>query len=80
MLTCFIRYEIDPFKVDAFERYARTWGELGVGAQLPLGKTAYLYGDVSYELALGGYTNEIYRGSGVSREGYSGRIGIRYIW
>ena len=27
MLTCFIRYEIDPFKVDAFERYARTWGE-----------------------------------------------------
>ncbi len=62
------------------ESYARTWGELGVGAQLPLGKTAYLYGDVSYELALGGYTNEIYRGSGVSREGYSGRIGIRYIW
>jgi len=27
MLTCFIRYEIDPFKVDAFERYARNWGE-----------------------------------------------------
>jgi hypothetical protein len=27
MITCFIRYEIDPFKVDAFERYARTWGE-----------------------------------------------------
>ncbi len=27
MLTCFIRYEIDPFKVDAFEQYARNWGE-----------------------------------------------------
>ncbi len=25
-LTCFIRYEIDPFKKDAFERYARNWG------------------------------------------------------
>lgn len=27
MITCFIRYEIDPFRVDAFERYARVWGE-----------------------------------------------------
>jgi hypothetical protein len=27
MLTCFIRYEIDPFKVDAFEQYARNWGQ-----------------------------------------------------
>ena len=27
MITCFIRYEIDPFKKDAFERYARAWGQ-----------------------------------------------------
>jgi NIPSNAP len=27
MITCFIRYEIDPFKVDAFDKYARNWGE-----------------------------------------------------
>ena len=27
MITCFIRYEIDPFKIDAFEQYARTWGQ-----------------------------------------------------
>jgi len=27
MITCFIRYEIDPFKVPAFEEYARNWGE-----------------------------------------------------
>lgn len=26
MITCFIRYEIDPFKREAFEAYARTWG------------------------------------------------------
>lgn len=27
MITCCIRYEIDPFKRDAFERYARAWGQ-----------------------------------------------------
>ena len=27
MITCFIRYGIDPFKVPAFEKYARTWGQ-----------------------------------------------------
>ena len=27
MITCFIRYEIDPFRKDMFERYARGWGE-----------------------------------------------------
>jgi hypothetical protein len=27
-LTCFIRYEIDPFKRDAFRRYAEQWGRI----------------------------------------------------
>lgn len=27
VLTCFIRYEIDPFKRAEFERYSRVWGE-----------------------------------------------------
>ena len=26
MITCFIRYHIDPAKRDAFQRYARNWG------------------------------------------------------
>ncbi len=26
-ITCFIRYQIDPFRKEAFERYARTWGQ-----------------------------------------------------
>jgi hypothetical protein len=26
-ITCFIRYEIDPFQKDAFVEYARKWGE-----------------------------------------------------
>jgi hypothetical protein len=27
MITCFIRYEIDPFKHAEFAAYARAWGE-----------------------------------------------------
>lgn len=27
MITCFIRYRIDPTKKAQFEQYARTWGE-----------------------------------------------------
>ena len=27
MITCFIRYEIDPFRKDAFADYARNWGQ-----------------------------------------------------
>ena len=27
MITCFITYEIDPFKRAEFEQYAQTWGE-----------------------------------------------------
>lgn len=27
MITCFIRYEIDPFKRDDFAAYARNWGQ-----------------------------------------------------
>lgn len=28
MITCFIRYEIDPCKQQAFETYARNWGQI----------------------------------------------------
>jgi hypothetical protein len=27
VITCFIRYEIDPCKAAAFEEYARNWGQ-----------------------------------------------------
>ena len=27
MLTCFIRYHIDPMRIAQFEQYARNWGE-----------------------------------------------------
>ena len=28
MITCLIRYEIDPFQIDAFRIYARQWGKI----------------------------------------------------
>lgn len=28
MITCFIRYEIDPAQHSAFERYAKNWGPI----------------------------------------------------
>ena len=27
-VTCFIRYQIDPFQRDAFEQYAKNWGRI----------------------------------------------------
>jgi hypothetical protein len=27
VITCFIRYQIDPFKTEAFAEYARNWGQ-----------------------------------------------------
>ena len=27
-ITCFIRYEIDPFQLDAFREYAQRWGKI----------------------------------------------------
>ena len=28
MITCFIRYQIDPFQRDAFKTYAQQWGRI----------------------------------------------------
>ena len=28
MITCFIRYELEPFREEAFEEYARVWAEV----------------------------------------------------
>jgi len=27
MIACFIRYELDPYKLPAFDKYARNWGQ-----------------------------------------------------
>lgn len=28
MITCFIRYQIDPFQLDVFKKYAENWGRI----------------------------------------------------
>ena len=47
-ITCFIRYEIDPFQRDAFREYAENWGRIIprcggnlIGYFLPLEGTNY---------------------------------------
>lgn len=34
-ITCFIRYEIDPFQREVFRAYAETWGRDLIGYFLP---------------------------------------------
>ncbi len=65
-VTCFIRYQIDPFQRDAFERYASNWGRIIprcggdlVGYFLPHeGTNDIAWGVISFE-SLAAY--EIYR-------------------
>ncbi|EPF6790690.1 autotransporter outer membrane beta-barrel domain-containing protein, partial [Morganella morganii] len=64
---------------DLRETYKRTWGELGAGAQLPLGKATYLFGDMRYAHSFGSST-QVFRGNDTARENISGHIGLRYSW
>ena len=65
-ITCFIRYEIDPFQRDAFKEYAANWGRIIprcggrlVGYFLPHEGTSYVaWGLIAFE-SLADY--EIYR-------------------
>jgi len=65
-LTCFIRYQIDPFQREAFSQYAATWGRIIpkcggnlIGYFLPLeGTNDVAWGLISFE-SLAAY--ELYR-------------------
>ncbi|THA21493.1 autotransporter outer membrane beta-barrel domain-containing protein [Histophilus somni] len=52
------------------ETLAKTWAEVGVGGQLPVGKQSLVYADVRYEHSL----------SGTKHEGYRGTVGFKYTW
>lgn len=52
------------------ETNSKTWIEVGLGGQLPVGKNSYFYGDARYERNL----------SSVKREGYRGTVGFKYTW
>ena len=52
------------------ETYASTWGEIGLGIQVPVAKELYLYSDARYERSFGG----------ADRDGYRGTLGLKYTW
>ena len=52
------------------EKYGKTWGEIGIGAQAPVGQKNNLYVDTRYEHSFG---NE-------NRSGYKGTIGFKHTF
>jgi outer membrane autotransporter protein len=52
------------------EEYAKTWGEVGVGIQLPITRQSDFYSDVRYEKNFGS----------VKRKGFKGTLGYKYTW
>ncbi|PIT53316.1 autotransporter outer membrane beta-barrel domain-containing protein [Snodgrassella alvi] len=52
------------------EEYAKTWGEVGVGIQLPITRQSHFYGDVRYEKNFGS----------AKRKGFKGTLGYKYTW
>ncbi|WP_239372973.1 autotransporter outer membrane beta-barrel domain-containing protein [Snodgrassella gandavensis] len=52
------------------EEYAKTWGEVGVGIQLPITRQSHFYGDVRYEKNFGSDKHK----------GFKGTLGYKYTW
>mgnify|MGYP001013875188 CR=1 FL=1 len=53
------------------EKYSATWGEIGLGVQLPITNSAYVYSDVRYERL---FT------SNPKHKGYRGTVGLKYTF
>ena len=53
------------------EKYSATWGEFGLGVQLPVTNSAYVYSDVRYERS---FT------SNPKHKGYRGTVGFKYTF
>ena len=54
---------IDVGKDSLREKYAKTWGEVGLGLKVAMQKNSFIYGDVRYEHDFGSTKREGYRGS-----------------
>ena len=52
------------------EEYAKTWGELGLGIQLPITRQSDFYSDIRYEKNFGSD----------KRKGFKGTLGYKYTW
>ncbi|WP_022820188.1 autotransporter outer membrane beta-barrel domain-containing protein [Fusobacterium russii] len=53
------------------EKYASTWGEIGLGMKISITDSTSIYGDIRYENSFG--SSNKYRG-------YRGTLGIKYTW
>ena len=53
------------------EKYSSTWGELGIGVQIPVTNSAYVYTDLRYERSFK---------SNPKHNGYRGTVGFKYIF
>ncbi|WP_370581008.1 autotransporter outer membrane beta-barrel domain-containing protein [Snodgrassella alvi] len=52
------------------EDYAKTWGEVGLGIQLPITRQSNFYSDIRYEKNFGSD----------KRKGFKGTMGYKYTW
>ena len=52
------------------EEYAKTWGEVGLGIQLPITRQSNFYSDIRYEKNFGSD----------KRKGFKGTMGYKYTW
>ena len=87
-LTCFIRYQIDPFQKEAFRQYAENWGKIIprcggqlVGYFLPAEGTNDIGGGLIAFADLAAY--ELYRrrlrGDAAARENFAMAEKMRFI-
>ena len=53
------------------EKYSSTWGELGIGVQIPVTNSAYVYTDLRYERSFK---------SNPKHNGYRGTVGLKYTF
>ncbi|PGH20277.1 autotransporter outer membrane beta-barrel domain-containing protein [Fusobacterium polymorphum] len=53
------------------EKYSSTWGEIGLGVQIPITNSAYVYTDLRYERSFK---------SNPKHNGYRGTVGFKYIF
>lgn len=53
------------------EKYSSTWGEIGLGVQIPITNNAYVYSDLKYEKSFK---------SKPKHNGYRGTVGFKYIF
>ncbi|KES14094.1 hypothetical protein SASC598O11_000060, partial [Snodgrassella alvi SCGC AB-598-O11] len=61
---------VDIGKDSLREKYAKTWGEVGLGLKIALAKNSFINSDIRYEPDFGS----------TKREGYRGNLSVEHRW